>query len=245
MPLKLHRIDEKEPREGQARGRGGFWDFSKTMRAGNSRRYSLFVKALRFVLPLLALSVITLLFAWPHLMEEDDIVLRPEQEAVAPIVRNELLNPVYEGLDSENRPFRVTASRAVQSSQNADIVILDDPDAALTFGGQANGLAAAALEGRYNQDTQALFLQDNVRLTYLGETEMRSARFFFNMTSGVISTDAPVEADGPDGTLKGSGLRYDHETQHLLVTGPATVTLNQVGGGNAGMAALALPGGGL
>ncbi|WP_244433567.1 hypothetical protein [Azospirillum sp. B506] len=91
-----------------------------------SRVYSRFVSAMKFVLPAAALAMVALLAAWPSLNS-------PQSARVtADAGQSEMLKPRYFSLDEHNQPFSLVAAKADKSTDQPDIVLLDEPQAEMT-----------------------------------------------------------------------------------------------------------------
>ena len=80
---------------------------------GHSRLYSRLVSLMKLILPLLALVVIALVVAWPHLDTTDirfriGFAAQQLNDAEGP----NMINPRYVGTDKDNQPFSLTADLA-------------------------------------------------------------------------------------------------------------------------------------
>src|SRR5688500_18169303 len=109
-----------------------FWDQEAVIRPVPGKTYSLVVRWMRLVLPLIALCVIGVLIAWPRMEEAMMPVARQASSMPAP-AKNEVLNPRFESLDNSNQPFVVTAARALQDLKDPDLVLLQKPAAEITL----------------------------------------------------------------------------------------------------------------
>ena len=188
--------------------------------------YTRFVRLMRLVLPVVALVLVAVLFAWPNM--DGRLSSPPEKTAAAPqtVGRNELVKPRFESADRQNRPFTVTADNVVQNANDPDVVMLDNPAADMKM---TNGawLAARAQKGAYRQNAEKLLLEGDVRLFHDSGYEMKTAKLLVDMKGDQAWSDQPVHVQGPAGVLDASGLQVKNDTGLLVFTGPAKLVLNR------------------
>jgi lipopolysaccharide export system protein LptC len=206
----LHSGMDRLVRSGPSKSRGG---------AG----YSRFVKVMRIVLPLAALAIFGVMVAWPELDKKVNSQPQPV-EVTAENVKNELVNPRFEGVDNNQRPYTITAARAVQSEDDPNIVDLEMPVADMTLkGGQ--WLAAEAKEGLYDQNDRKLELEGNVFLFYDEGYELTTSRLFVDLRARKVWSEESVQGKGPKGLLEAKGLKADATENTLYLQGPAKLVL--------------------
>lgn len=191
-----------------------------------SRRYSMVVKALRFALPFAALVIVAVLLA---LNGSEEAFKAVPKEKIVPLTtgRNELINPHYESASKDQRPYTVTADKAVQSLNDTQLVLLDKPKSDMTLKG-GDHVQAESDKGVYRQDTQMLALDGNVKLHHqLGYT-LHTTHMDGSMQDEIFWTEQPVHGDGPKGTIEGTAALINNDTGLLLVLGPhAKLVLTQ------------------
>ncbi|HEY8190338.1 MAG TPA: LPS export ABC transporter periplasmic protein LptC, partial [Micavibrio sp.] len=97
-----------------------------------NRRYSIVVRGLRLLLPLAALAIVVVVAAWPKM--DDPIGAVPREDVIPQKAgRNELINPRFESANANHQPYVITASRAVQSMKDAELVLLEKPVADISL----------------------------------------------------------------------------------------------------------------
>lgn len=191
-----------------------------------NRNYTRFVKAMRYVLPLIAVALIVVVITWPEM--DDKIVVVNKDEILATseneIGENELLNPNFQTTDAQMQPVNVTANRAMQNQENPNLVKLDRPVADLKMknGDQVN---IEALDGTYEQETEKLFLQNSVKIKHESGYELNAEELRVNMKTREAFSDKDVNIDGPDATIQATGLEGNVDDGVLIFKGPATLTL--------------------
>ena len=188
--------------------------------------YSILVKILRIGLPLAALALIFIVIAWPK-MEEDLIILPKEDIMTEPdkqIGENELLNPKFESVDSNQNPINITAERALYSQENPNLVTLQNPLADLkTNKGEAITIQAEL--GTYEQKTKKLFLQDKIKINHGSGYILTAEELRVDIESKEAFSDKAVEIDGPNANVIAIGLEARIDEGILTFKGPAKLIL--------------------
>jgi len=193
----------------------------------HSRDYSRFVTAMKFVLPILAAGLIALLAVWSQIRIEDGR-FRIGMASIAPteIDRLSMVNPRFQGIDDQNRPYTVTAAEASQVKGNDDLIDLLRPQADMTM---ANGswMAVSADSGRFQRSTKHLDLSGKVSLFQDKGYELHVESISVDFDLGKAFSDTVVTGQGPAGELSGEGLRVADKGAVIELTGKSRVLLYQ------------------
>lgn len=176
------------------------------------------------VLPLAALGLLATIALWPEFesaAERGRIAFRQTTQ-VRPAAL-QIVNPRYQGVDEQNRPFSVTAADAVQTATE-EIVALRVPraDMLLADGGW---VYLEARDGVYDKARSTLDLTGEVTVHHDDGTQFVTARAAIDLAAGGAVGDEPVAAQGPFGTLTAEGFRLQDRGQVVLFTGSARVVL--------------------
>jgi len=192
-----------------------------------NRGYSWFVKFMRIGLPFGALILIAFVMLNPKV--EEDLIIIPKEDVIDTaentIGENELLNPRFETTDSHNQPVLVTATRAIYSQDNPDLVILEKPDADLQTS-KGDKITMQAALGSYEQKTQKLFLQDNIKITHQSGYILTAQELRIDMEGRNAFSDKAVEITGASGKVTAAGLEAKMDEGVLIFKGPAKLILN-------------------
>lgn len=186
--------------------------------------YSRLIRWLRLALPLTALAIAAIVFTWSgprqSLLTAD---MKPELKKT--IGKNELVSPRFENTDAQNRPYTLTAQRAVQDEQDGNIVILDKPvgDMMLDNG---HWVAMESAEGIFQQSERKLLLRGNVRLFHDGGYQLDTPELHIDVQNNTALSDKDVYGQGPEGTIEAKGLEGDNVKGTLIFKGPAKLVLN-------------------
>jgi len=191
------------------------------------RDYSRFVTAMKFVLPLLAAGLIALLAFWSQIRIEEGR-FRIGSASIAPtnIDRLSMVNPRFQGVDDQNRPFTVTAAEASQVKGNDDLIDLVHPQADITLA-NGNWMAVSADSGRYQRSTRQLRLDGKVSLFQDRGYELHVESIAVDFAAGSAVSDSAVMGQGPAGELSGEGLRIVDKGAVIELTGKSRVLLYQ------------------
>lgn len=200
---------------------------SDQQRVVHSHTYTKFVKAMRWALPALAVVIIAVVMAWPK-METAITPVTPQDVSSnqQPVSQNELINPRFEGADSANNPYVLTATRAVQSQNNPDILLLDAPIGDIDLANQ-DKIKITAIKGSYRQAAGVLFLEGDVKVKHSTGYDLDTTRLMIDTKARETRTDQPVTILGPAGTLNASGMDGRNADGILVFTGPATLILKE------------------
>lgn len=188
--------------------------------------YSRFVKAMRYILPFIAAAMIVVVVSWLEMdnkmavINKDDLIPQSQND----IGENELLNPHFSSTDAQNQPISVTAASALQNQENSDLIKLDTPNADLKMK-DGSDINIKALSGVYEQNSEKLFLQNNVVIRHQSGYELQGEEMRIDMKSRQAFSDQDVQIIGPDAKINAVGLDGDMGAGVLIFKGPATLTL--------------------
>lgn len=197
-------------------------------------RRSRLVDVLRVLLPLLALLVVGVVLAWPHIMPG------PVGIAVPTFVpgdgdepdRLRMDSPRYVGQTGSKRPYAVTARSASLDPLGANVVHLDRPAADIAVGADGE-VRVKAQNGTYDRDDERLLLEGGIELVTSTGYRFVTPSARVNLAEGRIRGSEPIEGEGPGGTLSadrfeihdaGDLIRFDGRVKVTVLTpaGPDT-----------------------
>lgn len=195
-----------------------------TPSAGQIARHRIAVRLAKWLLPLAGVGLLVGIAVWPELDRMEDrarVSFRRVIQTAPDAVR--VIDPRYQGLDEESRPFTVTAATATQT-EDADIVDLERPraDILLTDG---SWILLESATGRFDKGRHLLDLAGEVTLWQDGGNLLVTAEAQIQLQDGSASGDKPVAAQGPFGTLTSEGFRLTDRGQVVIFTGHARAVL--------------------
>lgn len=183
-----------------------------------------FVRITKFILPLAALVIVAIVAArLAHDPQQLQIAAIPAEEKTRP-GEIDLVEARYEGVDDQNRPYTVTASRARRIMGEEQAVALENPrgELALEDGGW---IRVAAAEGLYNNTAAKLNLSGGVVITHNTGYEMKLRQVDIDTKTRASASREPVEAQGPRGHIWGQNLDVSEGGMLIVFGGPARLTL--------------------
>lgn len=195
-----------------------------TPSAGQIARRRLAVRLAKWVFPLLGVGLLAGIAIWPEIDRMEDrarVSFRRVVTAAPDAVR--VIEPRYQGLDEQNRPYTVTAEVAAQTDA-PDIVDLTRPraDIVMTDG---TWVLLESREGRFDKARNRLGLSGEVTLWQDGGNMLVTEAAEIALGEGSASGDRPVAAQGPFGTLTSEGFRLTERGQVVVFTGRARAVL--------------------
>jgi lipopolysaccharide export system protein LptC len=191
--------------------------------AGALARRRLAVRAAKWLLPLAALALLSAIALWPEFDRAEDRARVSFRRIAGSAEGVRVVDPRYQGVDEQNRPYNVTARVAAQVGAG-DIIELEAPRADMTLS-DGTWILLEAERGRFDRNRNWLDLSGDVTLWHDNGTLMRTARAAIDVNAGAASGDAPVAAQGPFGTLESEGFRVSERGRVVVFTGRARTVL--------------------
>lgn len=185
-----------------------------------SRAYSHIVGTLRWTLPALMLVVLATLIAWPMV----------RAQKLNSIISESIPNLVVENLhltslDSNNQPYSLTASRALQAGDSKNVIELEQPQGEITLSSGA-WLAGKAKQGSFDQKNKRLWLEGNVELFHDEGYEFKTNEALFDMKDNTAWGNKEVLIQGPFGEIHGTGFKVTDKGNVIIIKGHAMAKLN-------------------
>jgi lipopolysaccharide export system protein LptC len=190
---------------------------------GDLARRRFLVTATKYVLPLLALGLLTAVALWPDLVQRRGFIPTPLSGVSGQLDGTRLRHARYHGVNEKGEPYTLTTDTAKQL--DSDRIELTKPQGDLT---QANGvwLNLKADHGIFAQKANTLDLWSNVVLYRDDGTTLTTASATVDVKGGSAVGGQPVHAEGPFGVLdadggftitdKGTAIQFSGNT-HLIM----------------------------
>ncbi len=194
-------------------------------------RHTRFVGAMKVFLPLVAAVIAGLLLAWPGVHEGPREIVLPFAETGATDAETPgMANARYIGTDADDRPFLVTANRAVQDPARPDLIDLVALQADMTLDNGA-WMSVMASHGRYDRARQILRLVGTVSIFSDAGYEFHAETALIDLRNKLAESHAPVEGHGPFGTLRADRFRVVDRGRRLLFDDNVRMTIRPHGDG--------------
>jgi lipopolysaccharide export system protein LptC len=188
---------------------------------GAARRHGVFVRILRWLLPLIMVGVAALLVG---LVLEHSARRRAasHREAQAPI---RMLNPKFFGRDNQGRPYILGASQAARDEASLELVRLRDPSVTLDMDGPHPSTLTADT-GVYREDTRILYLKGHVKADNAKTSKFDTDEAVVNTQTGVVTGPAALSSETPVGDLQSRSFDVFDKGNRVVFKGGVHARLN-------------------
>jgi lipopolysaccharide export system protein LptC len=160
----------------------------------------------RIALPVVALALAGLIFAWSRINPViERIHISDTEQAPQEIDAVTMENARFAGVDAQNRSFNITAVRAVQSADDNNHIDMQLPKADITLTSGAKVTVRSDTAG-LQRDTQILELAGTVTLAQDQDYEFHTTHARINLAERTAAGDAPVDGRGPQGEIHAQGF---------------------------------------
>ncbi len=181
--------------------------------------YSHFVGFLKLLLPMIATALMLVVVIWPQLSSRIDRIRIGVADISIEDAKNLIMvNPRYQGIDDEARPYALTAGDAKQASGDDQMVQLSEPKADITLA-DGTWVALTAEFGNLYRDIKLLDLFGAVNLYHDQGYEFHTASAQFDVASGGAAGNEPVFGQSPLGTVEAQGFRILNNGQSIHFIG--------------------------
>jgi lipopolysaccharide export system protein LptC len=187
--------------------------------------YSRFVALMKIVLPAVALALVLLVWAWPHLQGRD-LRFRIGFSGLAATEAEDpsMVNPRYVGTDKNKQPFSITADLAKTRAVDSTNIELEMPKGDLMLK-DGTWLVLTAESGLYERAAKTLDLAGAVTLFHDTGYEIRTQSARIDLAEGSAEGQQAVRGQGPFGDLQSDGFRLIEKGETIFLTGKSKVVL--------------------
>jgi lipopolysaccharide export system protein LptC len=174
---------------------------------------------LKYVLPAIAVVLITVVMLWPDMHRRGGF-----QISFAGIAEGEdgsvgMAGGQLHGIDRKGQPYTITAALAVPEKGNPDVMRLERPQADITTLRGA-WISIRADRGTLDRAKHTLALFGNIDVFNDTGFEFHGQSARIDMKAGTIVSNEAVDGQGPLGHLTASALRGEDRGRHLFFEGP-------------------------
>jgi len=202
-------------------------DFLQSERAPDdferARRHSRKVKLLRIAMPVVGVVLIAGIVGVFTLNQ----MLTPNLDVDAIKVDDGKLvmqNPTLNGFDANQRPYKLTAARAVQEAANPAQVQLDEISATLPLDESISADVTAGT-GFYDANARTLQLDKQVSVVTNDGMTLDLQDADIDMRAGTLFTQNPVRATSAQADISADRLTVEKGGEYMLFTGTVRITL--------------------
>ncbi len=172
---------------------------------GRAERHSRRVRRLKILLPVAALTIAAVFAAYSYRSTPVALDVQTESSTVSKKGELVMANPKLEGFTKDNKPYSMTAERAVQDVTKEGIITMFKINAKLPM--DADGWAkVAAVNGTYDQVKNTLRLREAIDVVTDKGVEIALGGAFMDITRGSLKTNQPVDIKMGQSWLKSEAL---------------------------------------
>lgn len=204
-------------------------------------RHSRRVRMLKTALPVAGVATIAFFLAWSWLSRPDIPVAVSVDDAALSDGKLVMTNPKLGGVNKDNQRYAMTASRAVQDADKAELIHLEQIEAELPLSGD-NRAKIVADGGLYDRSSSSMRIHTPLTATTTDGMVARLADAEVNMDAGSLKTDKPVDilmrgshitAQSMSISDRGRTIVFERRVRLTLEPG-AVRTSDETGAENAG-----------
>ena len=187
-----------------------------------ARRHTRRVRALRLLLPVCALAVLSLYFVSSKI----NISLGEMQASVGDIQVNSdslrMINPKLEGVTDDNGAYQLTADYAEQDVGDMQTMRLHAVRAELTQP-KDSWSKLTAPKGTFDSKKESLELFGGIQIATSAGMTAKLERADIDLKTQLISSKVPVEVEAKEGTLTAQTLKIKAAEKRILFEGDVRV----------------------
>lgn len=225
--------EKPEPRpEARPSYRAHHWRISPRATLMSARRYSMFVKFMKGVLPLAALGLGVAVLAYV-LQPRDGRRMAMTFESLSRVEGDlTMIKPRLTGTDDDGMPFVVTAATAMQEGRGSDRVRLEDVAADINLK-DGTALHVTAAKGVVDVKTHVMEVSGGMRLISKDGYDARTESAVADLKAGTVHGEHGVDAQGNFGRITAERFALNRDTRqlqfsgnvHMVLTGMSTVPI--------------------
>ncbi|MBP6014496.1 MAG: LPS export ABC transporter periplasmic protein LptC [Alphaproteobacteria bacterium] len=181
------------------------WEQRVRPAAGSTLGYTRFVRIMKVMLPLVAISLVVLVVVYSSFRENNKIQLGTTQIGDLQNDR-QLVNPKLTGTDGRGQPFTVTAKGATQEPGKTRKLSIDDVTADITMQDKS-WVQVGAVHGLLDVEGKTLDLNKSINIYSDKGYECHTEKARYDFGSGLLKGEDPISCQGPMGLF--SAKRFE------------------------------------
>jgi lipopolysaccharide export system protein LptC len=119
------------------------------------------------------------------------------------------------GLDSQNRPYSISSSNAVQDKDKPNFIALNEVSGA-TNRSSGETITFESRKGFYNSDVKTLDLETDVVIKSAGRFTARMDKAHVIVGEKKLTSDVPVTVEFTSGTIDAHGVEISNDGNNIL-----------------------------
>lgn len=188
-------------------------------RSARDNLHSRLVGFLKIVLPLIALMILSTLFLFPRPIDLEDAIPYADVDVAERVREPRMTLPGYAGMTDDGSELVLTADEARPGQGETGPSAYGLAGTLTLPDGQSVSLTAKTALMR--QEDRRIVLEGGIVLSTSDGYSIRTAGIIANLDRTGLESTAPVEAEGPPGTLTAGSMKISETTpgsgQYVLV----------------------------
>jgi lipopolysaccharide export system protein LptC len=169
-------------------------------RADSTVGYTRFVRIMKVMLPIVALSLIVLVVVYSSAGRDNGTISINPTELNELTNDRELVNPKLSGTDGRGQPFTVTAKGASLEPGKARRMTIDDVKADITMQDKS-WVQVGAVQGVLDVEGKTLDLKQTINIYSDRGYECHTNTARYDFGAGLLKGDNPISCQGPLGLI--------------------------------------------
>jgi lipopolysaccharide export system protein LptC len=188
-------------------------------------RHDLFVRATKFVLPILIIGLLIVLAVAPFDKRGDVSFILDKNKVDAAQERMRVEAARYTGTDNKGQKFSILADRAIQPTSDRPIVDIAGMRARLDL--ERGPLSIVALNGRYNLDQQKVAIDGPVRVAGPDGYRLETRDVGIDLKDRSLASRGPVVGDMRLGHFEAGRMTADLGTREVVLSDGVRLNIKQ------------------
>ena len=188
-------------------------------------RHDWFVRATKFVLPILIIGLLIVLAIAPFDKRGDVSFILDKNKVDAAQERMRVEAARYTGTDNKGQKFSILADRAIQPTSDRPIVDIAGMRARLDL--ERGPLSIVALNGRYNLDQQKVAIDGPVRVAGPDGYRLETRDVGIDLKDRSLASRGPVSGDMRLGHFEAGRMTADLGTREVVLSDGVRLNIKQ------------------
>ena len=188
-------------------------------------RHDLFVRATKFVLPILIVALLVVLATAPFDQRGDVSFILDKNKVDAAQERMRVEAARYTGTDDKGQKFSINADRAIQPTSDRPIVDIEGMRAQLAL--ERGPLSIVALRGHYNLEQQKVVVDGPVRVAGPDGYRLETRDVGIDLKNRNLASRGRVAGEMRLGRFEAGRMTADLGTREVVLTDGVRLNIRQ------------------
>lgn len=196
VPTTTHSVTI--PAQPMPRSRLDGWQQRTRPAAGSTLGYTRFVRIMKVMLPLVAISLIFLVVVYSSFRDDNKVITIDSTPMGSLENDRQLVNPKLTGTDGRGQPFTVTAKGATQAPGKTRKLSIDEVTADITMQDKS-WVQVGAVHGLLDVEGKTLDLNKSINIYSDKGYECHTEKARYDFGSGTLTGEDAISCQGPMG----------------------------------------------